>query len=430
MKARIITLYDKLLLVLAIGSLFAVTLGPELLERTVTITPQTVKHIDIVSDESVGGNSVVRWVNKSTASWSCDIGSAYEYPFCLSQMYLNKTPTEGINLSSYPNVKIWLKYQGPANSMRLTLKNINPAYTNSFDLSTSKYNTLELDVNNLNLPVEVTLKDFRVAEWWLLQHEIPLEHSQSEFSNVNIIELQTGTGLHSDRHTFEFIKIQFEGQILSTEQLYFGIIILWVIAILIYISQRVILMSTEIKNREIIQLDLIAINSVLNIKSEQYKAEAKTDPLTGVKNRAGVRDALSDGYENSKNDNEPLTIILIDIDHFKAVNDTYGHDVGDEILKGLANVLQTNTRENDTLARWGGEEFLLVCANTNNKNALKVAEHIRKALEDAHFHNDMQITASFGLATLADESIDSLFKRADEALYQAKENGRNQVCEG
>ena len=123
---------------------------------------------------------------------------------------------------------------------------------------------------------------------------------------------------------------------------------------------------------------------------------------------------------------------MFDIDHFKAVNDTYGHDVGDAVLREISALVRDNIRENDTLARWGGEEFMVLSVRSNMKYAKQVADRLRKAVAEFSFTGvPGQITSSFGVALHnTGESGEELVKRVDKALYKAKETGRNKVVTG
>ena len=119
---------------------------------------------------------------------------------------------------------------------------------------------------------------------------------------------------------------------------------------------------------------------------------------------------------------------MLDIDHFKNVNDTYGHNVGDTTLQTFANILLQNTREVDIVGRWGGEEFLIIVTNTNKKAIINLAEKLRVAIETYEFSTVKQKTASFGVTIYnPQDKINKLVSRVDKALYEAKNNGRNQV---
>ena len=159
---------------------------------------------------------------------------------------------------------------------------------------------------------------------------------------------------------------------------------------------------------------------------EKIKNIAITDELTGLKNRYFLDSVLETELERSDRYNQPLSVIILDLDHFKRVNDTWGHPIGDEVLKQTADITRTYIRKNDVLVRLGGEEFLILLPHTDSGGAFETAEKIRKGLEERVHPIAGKCTASFGVVERAKwESFISLYKRADDALYNAKEGGRN-----
>lgn len=161
---------------------------------------------------------------------------------------------------------------------------------------------------------------------------------------------------------------------------------------------------------------------------QEVERIATIDNLTGVYNRHKFEELFTLESERSRRFSHPLSMILIDIDHFKAVNDTYGHDVGDAVLKRLAEIVQESIRKIDIFARWGGEEFLVLSPNTDLENIQILAEKLRKAVEGADFPEIGEITISLGVSTFEKEdTFLELFKRADQGLYSAKQNGRNRI---
>lgn len=155
---------------------------------------------------------------------------------------------------------------------------------------------------------------------------------------------------------------------------------------------------------------------------------ANTDGLTGVFNRSKIEQTLTIEVLRSRRYKHPLSIILADIDHFKQVNDTYGHNVGDQVLAGIAGIMKQHVREVDTVGRWGGEEFLIVCPETTAEGAKKLAEKLRKKIEKHHFKEVGIKTVSMGVAQIdSDDWDEDMVKRADRNLYRAKKAGRNRV---
>lgn len=152
------------------------------------------------------------------------------------------------------------------------------------------------------------------------------------------------------------------------------------------------------------------------------------DPLTGLNNRIYAEKILNKYYYDAKYNDIPLSLIFLDIDFFKKINDKYGHHTGDRILKSISKVIKKSFRPSDHIIRWGGEEFIILLNNCSAQLALDLSERIRKNVEDYSDDEVGKVTISLGVATLqANETIDELISRADSALYQSKRNGRNQV---
>jgi diguanylate cyclase (GGDEF)-like protein len=162
----------------------------------------------------------------------------------------------------------------------------------------------------------------------------------------------------------------------------------------------------------------------------QVQQQALTDGLTGCFNRRSFEMQLEKDLHLATRMRQPLSLIMLDVDKFKQVNDTYGHDAGDLALRTLAEGLREELRGVDTAARYGGEEFAVILPQADLDGALVVAERLRKRIEETQMPGIGYITASLGVATfpLHASSRDSLVTNADRALYQAKHLGRNQVC--
>lgn len=175
------------------------------------------------------------------------------------------------------------------------------------------------------------------------------------------------------------------------------------------------------------QLELVNLSHELDRMS-------RTDELTGLSNRRDMYEWLkqeSYRYERNKN---PFSITICDVDHFKNINDCFGHDCGDFVLKTIGGILKDSVRKQDKIARWGGEEFLILHPETNLENAFVVAERMRKTIEQfliRYQENEMHLTVSFGVATTSEDStVEAVIKAADENLYQSKRSGRNRVVDG
>ena len=177
---------------------------------------------------------------------------------------------------------------------------------------------------------------------------------------------------------------------------------------------------------------VISFTDITNIDKERLylRQQATTDTLTGICNRSGFNQSLAMEIQRAQRYGSPLSLIMLDIDHFKNINDTFGHNVGDDVLKTLAKVISENIRSYDIFARWGGEEFTILAPHTDNESAIMLAEKLRKAIEDTDFSPAEKLTCSFGVTGLIKDNCIAreIIEHADRALYEAKRSGRNRVC--
>lgn len=166
----------------------------------------------------------------------------------------------------------------------------------------------------------------------------------------------------------------------------------------------------------------------LATQHRQLQRLSVTDTLTGLFNRSKLDEILSQEIARSIRHQSPFSVILADLDFFKAVNDNFGHMAGDQVLIAFAGIMQQHCRELDVAGRWGGEEFLVVCPHTDLAGAKLLAERIRIAVETHDFVHGKQLTVSLGIASfIRDDNANTMLKRADDALYRAKAKGRNRV---
>ena len=174
------------------------------------------------------------------------------------------------------------------------------------------------------------------------------------------------------------------------------------------------------------------VNEALLGAQKQLEIAARTDPLTQLSNRRDMIDKIEYEKTRFRRNQHPFTLVLCDIDHFKAFNDTYGHDCGDFVLVSIANIMRAIIREQDWIARWGGEEFLFLFPDTTLESGGMVAEKIRKAIKHHAFlyqEQPLSITMTFGVSVFDNlaGSIDEYINKADHGLYYGKEHGRDCV---
>ena len=422
--------FEKALLVLVVLTALAIVGQRWVLLETFVVTPDKGFDSRLYDDSPSGGGSEVELLANSGDhyEWRCHLRNGFAYPHCGFVVQLTPSHTQGVDFSRYRRVKIWLDYTGPNDSVRIFLRNYDPRYSLEDDDTTTKYNQLEFSPIPGQNYYEFSFDDFFVANWWLREKAIPPNLSHPEFDNTVAFELQTGSGHLPGEHHFVMRRLEFIGQRLDTEDWYLTIIVVWAVLILLFLGYRILELTGEVRERKRREQELIDVNQLLDSRSRELEAKVKMDSLTGAFNRDGIEEAIKVGLWAWRHSAQPLSIVMMDIDHFKRINDQYGHAVGDDILAGISALVKEHIRETDLFARWGGEEFVLVCRNTRIHYAQHIAEKVRGMIAEHKFDQNLQVTASFGVATLAGgRTIEQLFKAADDALYRAKEAGRNCV---
>jgi diguanylate cyclase (GGDEF)-like protein len=210
-----------------------------------------------------------------------------------------------------------------------------------------------------------------------------------------------------------------------------NILLLLVVTALVY---HYIGLAYAIRFFVTLTLTIILANITLSIIGELQRRlvdQAIVDPLTGVFNRRHMERCLGDAIERQRRSSAPASLLLVDVDHFKRINDQFGHAKGDSVLKGIVSLVGKRSRKLDLLFRIGGEEFMLLLPDTQEAAAAVVAEQLRASVAESPLLDGRQVTVSIGVGELQPgESLDSWMKHADDALYAAKKAGRNRVVRG
>ncbi|MCP4990106.1 MAG: GGDEF domain-containing protein [Colwellia sp.] len=409
-------------------SLLALTATIYLLQRyswhhSLTIDKDVNFPIQAVSDK--GSTSSLTIIDNKLVLDCEIIATDHAWPFCeiAIQLHRKEQPFEsaGYDLSSFENVTIYADYKNRAPlSIRFQLRHFNKIYSNKNDSNSMKYNILEYFNLEESTAITIPLDALQVATWWLVEQKIPIQYTAPEFGNIMVIALTTGNNISPGKYQIILEKIVFTGKKFSNEQVYIAIIFLWISAAQALFLYHFALSKYKLSKAHRKTIELKRLNKLLNVQTQELKDQSERDPLTGALNRTGIKSLFT-------NQVPMLSIAFIDIDNFKHINDIYGHGVGDEVLKQFAALLSENCRDTDFLARWGGEEFLLICPNTNLEQIHFLAEEIRALIEDFPWSNNIRLTSSFGIAQRGRESIADFIDRADKALYSAKAQGRNQV---
>lgn len=422
LKARLL----GLLIVITFLALAFQAYGPV---KILSLGADTDYHIEVIDDRTNNGKSVAALRrDDENLILECEITpSDYLWPYCEISFILINQDNKGIDLSGYHQVKLWAKYSTPQPfGIRFQLINFNSAYSKLSDPNTLKYNAIELFDTHERYPQVIQMHHMQVPTWWLSQGKIAPDYWGPEFNEVRGVQISTGEHVKPGKYQMIIERVEISGKYISDRTLYLTLVGIWTLSAVLFFVSTLRKAKMEVQINKQRQHQLEALNRLLNQEHKQLEERLTRDPLTGVLNRDGLAPVFQAGLDF---DTTPLlSLIFIDIDHFKKVNDTYGHNIGDQVLLAFAQTLSANTRTHDLLARWGGEEFVLACPDTTLDNASNLAEKLRRAIETSDWPKQLNITASFGVAQLLpQESPTDFIARADKALYVAKAQGRNCV---
>ncbi|EEZ00373.1 GGDEF family protein [Vibrio sp. RC586] len=399
--------------------------------KRVVISPQHYAFFT-TNDQAAGGASTSSILTEgNTAKIDCElIASDYAWPYCGISIHLNPDPTLGLDLSDIHTIRLNVDLQGPtaeSAGMRLYLRNFNSLYSTTDDEYTHKYNGLEFTPGVGKGRIEIPIRSLQVMTWWLVDNRIPIENSAPEFSNVNKIEFATGSGSSLGQYQLKLHQVELIGDYVAGEKLFLAMLIMWAAAGAWLSALEIRRNRREVLRARMRQEHLQRLNHSLHEQNMKFVEMAHRDALTGAINRHGIRDWLQDQARLVRWQLNQFSVLFIDIDYFKKVNDIYGHSLGDDLLREFALVLNREIRESDKLVRWGGEEFVVFCAQTSLEQAVELADRLRARVEDHRWIHGGDLTCSIGIAQMGDERVTETVSRADEALYRAKRLGRNRI---
>ncbi|MGV3003434.1 GGDEF domain-containing protein [Vibrio sp.] len=387
----------------------------------------------VASDNLVGGNSQVSLnLDGDVPIMSCRLmKSNYPWPYCEMIISLSDDVTQGVDLSGYDRVFLDIDYQGVQEDtakVRVNIRNYEPRVFDPKDDNTLKYNGIEYHAGFGQGGKEIGYDKFQVLTWWLFDYNVPIEESGVKMDNVSRIQIATDSGSVIGDHTITVNKIIFKGDYLSPQTFALVLLSTWISAALAFLFYELFQSRKRVRKMAVYAAHLNKLNKALETKYTEVSLIATKDELTGACNRRAIREWLDNLARRVRWGTGRLSIIYVDLDHFKAVNDTFGHNVGDRVLREFAELVHGQLREGDRLVRWGGEEFIVFCLNADIDRASQVAESIRSMVESYQWPEVGVLTCSFGVTEMtAGESVTEMIARADEALYHAKSNGRNRV---
>ncbi|NTS76487.1 GGDEF domain-containing protein [Catenovulum sp. SM1970] len=403
-------------------SFLAILAEELLLKRSLKLTPDSSNVAIYNSDDSrvTGASRSTLKYDENGFLLDCHIvQSNYAWPYCsiVFDFSIPETSSQpfGYDLSGYSEVEIEVSYLTPDHrnlGARFQSRNFNPAYSQIGNFDSLKFGTLEFFPAKEEQVIKFNLQDMNVPSWWLGANKVTLSQSRPEYGDVILLEVSTDSTITPGHYQLRLTSLTLKGRYLADIDLYLLISLLWVCCGFLLLVKR---------------LNVFKFALMETHKEKQNLNEIVIrDQLTGCYNRNALDQFLSSTSEQSIN--TEYSLIICDIDHFKQINDQYGHLVGDQVLTELVKLVSRYLTPSQKLIRWGGEEFIILCPNTKADNAVILAQSIRTAVQQATWPEQIQLTASFGVAEKeSQEHQKALMHRADLALYHSKRTGRNKV---
>lgn len=347
----------------------------------------------------------------------CELRLGFEWPFCELQILL---PGGDLDLTHFSHLRLWLHAEGPTRDhgpaqVRVFLRSFDPAYSASGAVLDLKPHEVVFAPGAQPVPVDLRLSQFMVSSWWSQSHPLPVALMGPQLDRVRVFSISTSGQSAPGEHLIRLERAELIGTWVSPETFRLGLVGLWMFSLLGYLTWEA--WHTRRRLRRSVR------------RSHALEKLALRDPLTQVANREGLSRALDLLLQVQGEQVFPLSIIFVDADHFKRINDAHGHGVGDQVLVKLAQTLRTNLTRDDLLARWGGEEFVIAMPRTAADEAVAVAERLRQVLARTEWPAGLTVTASWGVAQADREAgMDAALRDADQAMYRAKREGRDRVA--
>lgn len=376
------------------------------------------QRLEVVDDSGSGGASRAQLTTApdGTHTLHCQIKPGFEWPFCDLQI---ESAEGDLDLTRFSSLRLWVSVDGPQQGgapaqLRVFLRSFHPGYPGHGEGKDLKPHEVIFAPAGLAMPVELRLSQFMVSSWWAQTHPLPVPLMGPQLDRVRAISFSTGGQVLPGTHVIRLQRAELIGNWVAPETFRLGLVGLWMFSLLGYLVWE----SWAVRGR---------LRRSMR-RSQALEKMALRDPLTQVANREGLSRALELLTRAQGELSFPMSVVFVDADHFKRINDEHGHDVGDQVLTLLAQTLRANLPRDDLVARWGGEEFVLVMPQTPAEEAVAVAERLRAVLARTAWPAGLAVTASWGVAEARDEAgLEAAMREADQAMYRAKHAGRDRV---
>lgn len=391
-----------------------------IVERKVAFTTKEITFVEPSNDQFLGGNSQSAGaIKQGKFEFRYDVdGQGYEYPF--ASVLLNPDNETLIDLSWAEHFDVRLRSSKPqGEDVWMYVRNYEPTVSNKDDNISRKFNEVLISAEHEMKTFTFDKDDFTVPAWWKTRFNVTGPAVYPSFENVEWFEFST-TG-DAGKGFLEIESILCRGSWIQAADLNKILLWLWMGGALAGILYRMSHLKQRLNEKTASAMQLLQHNNLLMSKSATYRELARRDSLTGLFNRYGMEGQFE---EMSGKDDFTYSLILFDLDNFKQINDSFGHCYGDRVLFDVARIVKAKINAADAIARWGGDEFLVVLSKRDAKQAAEFAEEVRCSV----LASDLQYTCSFGVSeNNVDESFKDTLRLADAALYASKDDGRNTI---
>lgn len=383
-------------------------------------SPGVAAHLFADSVESAG-KSTARWVNRDDSHYECDIAYGVPYPYCGLVIKYKKTDSKNyalpdyfefgdaasVDLSDYDGVYISMDYTGPSNALNFFVRNSETPPASFAEYDKVPYVLVEFDPSKGEAFVDFT--SMQIARWWADRYNPPQELRQPKFGHVFEMGIDLPAMPAEGSHKFKLNRILAKKSYFTQQQWMITLAGLAGLCVLVFIVQAI---QTYLARRFIQE-------------NQTLRNAMAVDPLTLCLNRLGLDAAIGGVFPLSKS--AGVFVMVLDLDHFKKINDSLGHAAGDEVLHKTAKVLAKELRSDDVFGRWGGEEFVII-SSISRDNLNNLIGRLMQALHSIRIEGapeNYRVSMSIGITEAqVGEDFEEVFKRADEAMYQVKQAGR------